>query len=117
MPAAMMSAITANHGNIDGRYRSMAGSITGVFFGQIFEINRVRVDRIKSDDRFSVLGHDPNPKIVGFRQLVCCLFKEIIDLCDTTGKSRSIVPGRIKRLNDKLRGCAIRHYLEITTSR
>ncbi len=96
-----ISLINADHGNVCGWDRPMARTGSGIGLRQFLIVDRMGIDRIEADDLASCANHDIDAQIAGLGQFVRGLFEEIVDLLNTTGKSRPIMFFRIERLYDQ----------------
>lgn len=91
----------------------MTRSSPSIFRREFGVIYRMSVESIKADQRSVGRRHYKEADIVGLRELVGGFLEVIINLLDTTRKSRSIVRGGIERLNDVSGSLDFAHRLSI----
>lgn len=70
------------------------------FLGQIHIVDGMGIDGIKADQITLWASHDKGAEIIGFRELVCGLPKEVVDLFNAARKAVPVMFCNIERLND-----------------
>jgi hypothetical protein len=95
---SLNAAVDANHRNVGGGNVAVCWPCSCETARQFCVFDGVCVRCVKAQHIARGTDHDEGSQIVGLRQFVCRLAKEIVDLRYTTGKRRPIMPFGIERL-------------------